>query len=101
MDVYTQFLFRVGGKASHILYMKHDVYCYCTVPYIQEGEESGEECEDVEVPVVMGEGEEENDEGESEGEMSVVGSEMDTDSVVYADTEKYDAQFDLEAEEKQ
>lgn len=71
------------------------------LPYVQEGEESGEECEDVEVPGVMSEGEEEEEGEETGGEMSVVGSEMDTDSVTYGDTEKYDAQFDLEAEEKQ
>ena len=71
------------------------------MPYIQEGEESEEECEDVETPGVMGEGEEEEEGEESGREMSVVGSEMDTDSVTYGDTDKYDAQFDLEAEEKQ
>ena len=43
---------------------------------------------------------EEESEGEEEG-MSVVGSEMDTGSVTYGDTEKYDSQLDLEAEEKQ
>ena len=42
--------------------------------------------------------EEEEEEGEEE---SVIGSEMDTDSVTYGDTEKYDAQMDLEAEKKQ
>ena len=50
---------------------------------------------------MMSEGEEEEEGEETGGEMSVVGSEMDTDSVTYGDTEKYDAQFDLEAEEKQ
>lgn len=45
--------------------------------------------------------EEEEEEESGEEEMSVVGSEMDTDSVTYGDTEKYDEQFDIEAEKKQ
>ena len=53
----------------------------------------------------MGE-EEEEEESEEEEEVggegeSVMGSEMDTESVTYGDTEKYDAQFDMEAEEQQ
>ena len=40
-------------------------------------------------------------EGEEEGESSVVGSEMDTESVTYGGTEKYDTQLDLEAETQQ
>ena len=47
--------------------------------------------------LVSGDSEEE----ESEEEMSVVGSEMDTDTVTYGDTEKYDVELDLEAEERQ
>lgn len=62
--------------------------------------ESEEECEDVEVPGEMG-GISEEEEEESGEEMSEVGSEMDTDSVVCRDTEKYDAHLDLAAEEKQ
>ena len=47
------------------------------------------------------EGSGKEEEGVGEG-VSVAGSEMDTESVTYGgDTEKYDAQFDMEAEEKQ
>ena len=64
----------------------------------EEGSEGESECEGV--PGVMSDGEE-SDEEEEEEEGSVVGSEMDTESVTYRNTERYDAQFDLEAEEKQ
>ena len=46
---------------------------------------------------MMSEGEESEEE---EGE-SVCLSEMDTESVAYGDTERYDAQLDLDAEERQ
>ena len=62
--------------------------------YSLQDEEEGSEGE--EVPVDEGEEEEEEEEGES-----VMGSEMDTESVTYGDTDKYDAQFDMEAEEQQ
>ena len=73
--------------------------CTCMYATLQESGGEGEgDGEDVEVPVlVSGDSEEE----ESEEEMSVVGSEMDTDTVTYGDTEKYDAELDLEAEERQ
>ena len=63
--------------------------------YSLQDEEEGSEGEDV--PVEESE-EEEAEEGEEE---SVMGSEMDTESVTYGDNEKYDAQFDMEAEEQQ
>ena len=65
----------------------------------EEGSEGESECEGV--PGVMSDGEESDEEEEEEEEGSVVGSEMDTESVTYRNTERYDAQFDLEAEEKQ
>ena len=42
-----------------------------------------------------------SEEEEEEEEVSVVASEMETDTVTFGDTEKYDAELDLEAEEKQ
>lgn len=58
-----------------------------------------EECEDVS-GVIGGVSEEEEEECSGE-EMSVIGSEMDTGSVTYGGTEKYDEEFDIEAEKQQ
>ena len=58
-----------------------------------------EEEEGVELPGVISE---EEEVGSEEEGMSIVESEMDTESVTYGrDTEKYDAQFDMDEEEKQ
>lgn len=57
-----------------------------------------EECEDV--SGVIGGVSEEEEECSGE-EMSVIGSEMDTGSVTYGGTEKYDEEFDIEAEKQQ
>ncbi|CAI8042579.1 Pre-rRNA-processing protein TSR1 homolog [Geodia barretti] len=52
---------------------------------------------------IVADSEDEDEEEGSEGEEVPVDdeSEMDTESVTYGDTEKYDAQFDMEAEEQQ